>query len=144
MRLWRISEYADLSGRGGLEYAARWNNQGRPIVYTAESSSGALNELLAHTDSEFIPPDYQLLTIHAADDVSLLEVSELPSTWQYNIAHTQALGDKWLESNNAALLRVPSALITHAFNILINPLHPDAARIKIVTKERVPFDARLK
>ena len=48
MFLWRISNYRTLDGRGGLETSARWHSQGRPIVYLAESVSGALLEVLVH------------------------------------------------------------------------------------------------
>jgi RES domain-containing protein len=50
MALWRISNHADPSGRGGLTASARWHNQGRSIVYPAETPAGALIEILVHLE----------------------------------------------------------------------------------------------
>ena len=50
MELWRISNYADLSGIGGLKAAGRWHSQGRRIVYLADHPSSALLEMLVHMD----------------------------------------------------------------------------------------------
>jgi RES domain-containing protein len=53
MELWRISNYADLSGAGGLRAAGRWHSQGKRIVYLADHPSSALLEMLVHLDREF-------------------------------------------------------------------------------------------
>ena len=50
MRLWRISNYADLAGTGGLVDNARWHSKGRRIVYLADSPASALLELLVRFD----------------------------------------------------------------------------------------------
>ena len=36
MKLWRISNYANLSGKGGFYSGERWHTQGQPVVYLAE------------------------------------------------------------------------------------------------------------
>lgn len=41
------------------------------------------------------------------------------------------------------MLRVPSALVPNVSNYVLNPLHPDAARLSIKSIERYPFDRRL-
>ena len=49
MELWRISNYADLSGAGdGLLAAGRWHTRGRRIVYLADHPASALLEMLVH------------------------------------------------------------------------------------------------
>jgi RES domain-containing protein len=63
MELWRISNYADLSGIGGVRAAGRWHSQGRRIVYLADHPSSALLEMLVHMDRDLIPSTYQLLRI---------------------------------------------------------------------------------
>ena len=55
MELWRISNYADLSGIGGLRAAGRWHSQGRRIVYLADHESSALLEMLVHMDRDLMP-----------------------------------------------------------------------------------------
>jgi RES domain-containing protein len=59
MDLWRILNYADLSGLGGLRAAGRWHSQGRRIVYLADHPSSALLEMLVHLDRSLIPSTYQ-------------------------------------------------------------------------------------
>lgn len=41
------------------------------------------------------------------------------------------------------LLRVPSAVIMHEFNILINPTHPDMKFVDILEVESFIYDERL-
>ena len=63
MELWRISNYADLSGGGGLRAGGRWHSLGRKIVYLADHPSSALLEMLVHMDRDLIPATYQLLRV---------------------------------------------------------------------------------
>jgi len=49
MELWRISNYADLSGAGGLQAAGRWHTRGKRIVYLADHPASALLEMLVPT-----------------------------------------------------------------------------------------------
>jgi RES domain-containing protein len=52
MRIWRISNFADLSGRGGMLIDGRWNRRGTPIVYCTDHPSTALLEILVHATRE--------------------------------------------------------------------------------------------
>ena len=61
MVLWRISNYADLLGIGGMTASARWHTAGQSIVYLAETPSAALLEVFVHleTDEDHRPDAYQ-------------------------------------------------------------------------------------
>jgi RES domain-containing protein len=61
MIFWRISNYADLSGQGGLYAPGRWHNQGIPVVYCGDHPGSALLEILVHVDLSDIPTSFQLL-----------------------------------------------------------------------------------
>lgn len=144
MRLWRISNYADLSGEGGRRFPARWHNAGRPIVYCAEHPAAALTEHLAHLDWDLLPDRFQLLTLHVDDSVlpeSLL-AGLLPPDWRSNLAATRAAGDGWLAAKSSLLFRVPSVILPDVHNVLVNPAHPDVPKIRIVKAEQVPLDGR--
>ena len=145
MLLWRISNYADLSGMGGARFPGRWHSKGRPILYTAEHPAGALTEFLVHVDLEDIPAAFQLLTIAAPDTPPLPAVNpdSLPSGWTSNLPATRTLGDRWLHAGESLLLRVPSVLVPGAFNVLINPEHREASGLKLLKSEKVPLDTRL-
>jgi RES domain-containing protein len=147
MFLWRISNHSSLNGRGGLYSAARWQSLGRPVVYFAESPSGALTEALVHlelTEASF-PDHYKLLKAEAPDNTSLRQVAEadLPRNWRANEIVTRTIGDEWLASANTALLRVPSAIVPETFNSLLNPVHPEAKRIRVLWHREYPWDRRL-
>jgi RES domain-containing protein len=40
-------------------------------------------------------------------------------------------------------LRVPSVLVPHAWNMLLNPLHPEAGQARVLAIEPFGFDPRL-
>jgi RES domain-containing protein len=146
--LWRISNHSDLQGKGGLRAAARWHTRGHEVVYCAEAPTGALLEALVHleVDSlEALPKSYQLLRIVLRDDVPLEEVSpaSLPSDWKRRTLLTRSIGDAWLAAGRTAVLRVPSAVSPHAFNVLLNPRLLRGTGIRVTARNRFPFDARL-
>jgi RES domain-containing protein len=144
MSLWRISNYADLSGLGGLKYPARWHNKGRPIVYTAEHPALAMLEILVHTDRSTLPDSYRLLEIEIGRGATMAEAFGLKTDWKTDEAHTREIGDKWLADQKSVLMKVPSAIVPNSFNILINPAHPDMDRIKIIRSDFHALDDRLK
>jgi RES domain-containing protein len=145
--LWRISNYADLKGQGGLSSPGRWHSRGRPVVYLAASPAGALVEILVHLElaEESLPDSYQLLKVRVPDSVSreVLDRHRLPSDWADRLDLTRELGGQWLASRRTALLGVPSAVVAETLNWLLNPVHPHARRIKIAWARRFPLDGRL-
>ena len=144
MELWRISNYADLSGIGGVRAAGRWHSQGRRIVYLADHPSSALLEMLVHMDRDLIPATYQLLRIVVPADVAVESVdTELPPNWRSQTLTSREIGDRWLDRATTALLRVPSAISGKGDNFLLNPSHPDAAKITVAETFKAPFDPRL-
>jgi RES domain-containing protein len=122
-----------------------WHTKGRPIIYTAEHPAGALSEFLVHLDRQDIPDGFQLLTIEIDDEVETqqIEADQLPDGWTRDNRLTRPIGDKWLASGSSLLLRVPSVIIPDAYNVLINPTHSSATRMRIAKIAKVPLDERL-
>lgn len=143
MRLWRISNYADLDGQGGLFVDGRWHSRGRPIVYLAEHSALALTEVLVHFDlaPDDLPDRYQLIEVECSGSID--ECPELPADWSRDQPLTQSIGDQWLENVSALMLRVPSAVVPKSYNYLFNPLHSEAGQARIIAVASYPFDERL-
>jgi RES domain-containing protein len=56
---------------------------------------------------------------------------------------TQRFGSAWAHSHRSVALRVPSAVILGEFNYLLNPEHPDFAKLRISAAEPFRFDSRL-
>jgi RES domain-containing protein len=147
VRLWRISKFADLSGQGGLVASARWHRVGRRVVYLADHPASALLEIIVaqNLDRRDLPDRYQLLAIELPDRMTFVAVTEsdLPENWQGNREVTRTIGNKWLDSRESALLRVPSAIVPFAFNWLLNPTHGDARQVTIAEVIQADLDVRL-
>jgi RES domain-containing protein len=150
MRLWRVSNHADLSGEGGRRAEGRWHERGRPVVYLAEHAALALLETLVHLeiDPEDLPSHYQLLTVDVPDGVAIEEIAEAElaariADWRAAPDETRKLARAWFDERRTALLRVPSVIVPAENNYLLNPLHAVAKQITVVAQQKVQFDARL-
>ncbi len=149
MVVWRLTKrrYADLSGRGGEVADGRWHTRGRPVVYCAATASLAVLEVRVHLDLSVTPGDYVLMEITLPETVSARTVSaaDLPIGWQNSGGEDvcRPIGDDWLKARAHAILIVPSAIIAVEHNVLLNPRHPDAARIPPPRLVSFTWDDRL-
>ena len=147
--LWRISRHDDLEGLGGERSDGRWHTaaKGKRIVYLSEHPAVALLEVLANLKGNplLFPDAYRLMHIAVPEHIwtSAQPIGDLPEDWRESINHTQQVGDAWLAASGSALLRVPSAPSPESSNYLLNPLHPDARRLRIVWTRWISYDKRL-
>ncbi|MFT5336934.1 MAG: RES domain-containing protein [Luteibaculaceae bacterium] len=154
MKLYRIerAKYLNstLSGIGASKAKGfRWNSEETRLVYTAESRSLALLEVSVHLDiNTDLPNDRFYIEIEIPDNILAQEVKleDLPKDWDAKPPRTftQFIGDDFVKNNNAAILKVPSSIVPQEYNYLINPLHPDAKNIKVLSQIALKFDERLK
>jgi RES domain-containing protein len=94
------------------------------------------------------PDTYQLLEIGAADTLRIENIApeqpdRISPAWRGDAKITRKFWASWFAENRTALVRVPSVILPNAWNVLLNPAHPDAAGVKIISVERVPYDPRL-
>lgn len=146
MNLWRISNYATLSGEGGMRSSGRWHSRGRPVVYLAESPAGAMLEALVHIKGrqDKMPLNYTLLAIAAPDSISVERLSvSTNSDWKKDLQWSRGRGDEWLESGRTAILRIPSVLLPRSSNFLLNPLHAGAKLVHVEETISDLYDERL-
>lgn len=78
-----------------------------------------------------LPPDAEVENLPAGFDV-------LPSP-----DRSRAFGDLWLRERRSLALRVPSAVVRPEWNLLLNPAHPDMARVRVLRAEPFALDPRL-
>lgn len=137
----------DLSGKGARLTGGRWNPKDTAVIYTSESRSLAAMEYLVHVTLTDIPPDIKIVSIGIPDSSipKQIDLSDLPGTWRKNPAPfvLAEIGARWVSSMESLLLRVPAAVMSHEFNILINPLHNDMKSVKIIEEEDFLYDERL-
>ncbi len=146
-RLSKQKNVDDLSGIGAELAGGRWNFKGTRILYTADSRALCTAEIAVHTPIGLIPKDYFLVTIQIPDDIKVEEVNlgDLPKSWRDfpYISTTQEIGERFIKNGELWILKVPSAVVQGDYNYLINPLHKEFKKIKIVNKEPFSFDVRL-
>lgn len=152
IRAWRLCQAVHgataFSGEGARRYGGRWNHKGRAVVYTAATQSLAALEILVHADRDLLAVEYLAFPVDIPTGMALerIEPDALPPDWreEYPPTACRNLGGAWLERNPTAVLAVPSALIPAETNYLLNPVHPDFARLRIGTPSVFTFDPRLR
>lgn len=148
MRLYRIADtrHRIWDGTGAFLMGGRFNSPGRQLIYAAQSYSCAMLEMLAHTNIGTIPPTQAYVEASVPEDVAMeaRTAADLPEGWDGRDTRiARAFGDHWLEEGRSAILLVPSVVARVDFNALVNPRHPDAARITVSAPQSVVWDRRL-
>lgn len=154
--LWRIAtdtpdwEADDLSGRGAEKSGGRWNRKGRRVVYASSTIALACLETLVHLNALGLPLNRFLVRIDVPDEVWHARRTLTPAQLRVGWSATPEgrvsldLGDAWLTAAEAALLAVPSVIVPEESNLLINPRHPQAARIAATKLRPWLYDQRLR
>ena len=135
----------DISGEGARLAGGRWNTAGLSVLYTSQHISLSILEILVKADKITAPDNYTIVTIEFPDDknFSVINLSELKLNWQNHLAYTQWIGDQFIKNNEHLVLKIPSAIVPQEHNFLINPLHKDFKKVKIVGNELLELDKRL-
>ncbi len=144
-RLAKTKYASDLSGTGAALYPGRWNKKGTPVLYTGESKEIALLETVVNLPPA-IAPQLDLVTLDIPDDsITVFEAHFLPFNWFHYPAPTilSDLGQTWIDEGKTIALKVPSAIIDTAYNIVLNCAHKDYKRIRVVDQSPFRFDTRL-
>ena len=148
MRIWRITtaEHDAFDGEGARRYGSRWTPKGVAVVYASATLSLAALERLVHTDPDLEPLNLVAVPVDADGiPIESLHAADLPADWRtYPAPESLArLGAEWVSTARTALLAVPSAVIPHERNYLLNPDHPDSGRLVMGPAEPFGFDPRM-
>lgn len=148
MTAWRIGDPAGthpiFSGEGAARQDARWHRKGQDVIYCSEHYGTAMLEKLVH-ENGIMPPNQHFLKITLPAGLSYEVVTkDSLSGWDERDGNASRMfGSGWLESGRTCLLLVPSLVSREERNILVNPLHPDAAHIDPGLEMPVRWDERL-
>jgi RES domain-containing protein len=147
MILFRLTtgKYAsDISGTGAKIYGGRWNPIGFAGLYTSQYISLAMLEILARATKSTSPESYTLTSFEIPDNgVYQIQFKKLRNNWKTDLKYTQGIGEDFLNENQLLCLQVPSAIVPQENNFLINPLHSDFKKVKIIATELLELDKRL-
>lgn len=149
MRVWRIASaaHAACDGEGARLHGSRWTPRGIPAVFASATLSLAVLERFVHTDPDLDPEDLVAIPIDIRERIAIESVDPavLPADWRSFPAPPAiaAIGEQWLGASGTAVLSVPSVVIPHERNFVLNPGHRDFARVSIGRSEQFSFDPRM-
>ncbi|MCA0176744.1 MAG: RES family NAD+ phosphorylase [Proteobacteria bacterium] len=152
--LWRIAadtpdyEAHDLSGKGAEVSGGRWNRVGVPLVYASTSRALACLETVVHLARHPLPLNRYLVELHVPDaawDAAAVVAPEALVGWDAQPVGKASLdwGSAWATGRSSLVARVPSVVVPEEHNVLLNPAHPDARRVRAVKVRRWVYDGRL-
>jgi RES domain-containing protein len=137
-----------LTGYGSCISGGRWNNPNTFCVYTSQSISLALLEIVAHLnipEAFYIEP-YNIITIEIDDTFIFDYTTTLPRLWNtfpptpIAVSRTNDL----LLSGKHMYLKVPSVIVSSEYNYILNPSHPGYySHTKIIKSELFEIDKRI-
>jgi len=122
VKLWRLTRSAHiaLDGAGPRIFGARYTSPGRPVVNFASEPGLAVLVAL-----RYLPRD--LAGIHDDYVLGWTEIDAMPERLPDTM--TREIGDDWLDSGRSLVAAVASRVLPEADVVMMNPLHPDAARV---------------
>lgn len=136
MKLWRLTRapFVALDGKGAALRGARYAPAGRPVVSLASEAGLAVLIALRYQPRDLagIPDDFVL---------GWTEVDALPERVRDDgdEAAIRAYVGEWLDSRRSLLAAVASRVLPEGDAVLLNPLHPDAARVPPLTTRAFSF-----
>ena len=135
----------DISGTGAKLVGGRWNSPGIPILYLSEHISLSVLEMLVNNHFQDFGISLSLLTISIPEKQEIAEIKtgKLKEMWQEDFSYTRFMGNEFVKTANSLILKVPSAVISEEQNFLINPLHADFKKVKILKTKSFRTDKRL-
>jgi RES domain-containing protein len=146
LRAFRIADvrHPIFDGTGAMLHGARWNSQGRRIIYAAETYAGALLEILVHASGS-VPKGQGYIEIEIPAGLSVEEIApeDVPRWDSPSFETARKFGDRWYDERRTPVAIVPSVVTLFERNVLINQEHPDFARIRASQPRPVRWDARL-
>ena len=129
-----------MQGDGARRFPGRWNPEGVPMVYLADSLALAALEILVHVEHARFVPRYVAIEVRIPK--ALVADLAAPVNAEDPNAAREA-GARWLSREDSAVLRVPSVVIPGASLYLVNPRHPDASKLRVGDPRPFEFDPRL-
>ena len=139
----------DMTGTGAKISGGRWNDVGVAVVYASPTRALACLETFVHLNAGGLPLNRYLVEIEVPNDVWAAAESATAASlgvgWDAEPAGMISIsfGTNWANSGRSALLQIPSIIVPEEQNVLINPVHPDAARITAQKVRKWLYDPRM-
>jgi len=125
----------------------RWNSSHVNIIYASCTRAMVALENIVHRSGEGLEERFRIITLEVPENaIDFFSIRQLPESWflRKNLTITQQIGDDWIKKGTKLGLRVPSAIVPGEYNLLLNPLHQDFEKVKVLSVEPFVFDPRIK
>jgi RES domain-containing protein len=150
MLVWRLTTSSTpdeaFDGAGAALFGGRWNTPGTPVIYTASHLSLAILEILVHAEPDRLKRPYFSFQVTIPDHaIEQVDPALLVPGWHLSPAPARLaeVGSDWARSRRSLALQVPSAVVPHEANFILNCDHSDFAALTIAGGESFRFDHRL-
>ncbi len=136
MKLWRLTRaaYVALDGEGALLNGARYAPPGMSVVSLASEAALAVLIALRYQPRDLIdiPNDFVL---------GWTEVDAIPECVpdERGEEAVRSFVGQWLEERRSLLAALPSRVLPEADVVLMNPAHPDAGKVPLLTTRPFSF-----
>lgn len=150
MIVYRVSKKqfaADLTGEGARLFGGRWNHIHTGCLYTSASRALALLEFSVNVNRMLAPKSLSLVAIEIPEkNILKLQITDLPENWQDVPVpgSTRDYGTGLLRKAQHIVIAIPSVVVPEEYNYLLNPLHKDHGKIRIMAISELGYDGRIK
>ncbi len=147
MLLYRIThkKWSQSFFASGLE--GRWNREGNKVIYCAESITLAFLENMVRRQGIGFNHDFKIMFIDVPHflEVSEINADELEEGWRDVRDYTkcQQAGNHWYEKGRVPIFKMPSAVLPQAYNYVINTMHPEYSKIRLIQITDLVPDERI-
>jgi RES domain-containing protein len=147
MIVFRIVHKAFSQSLVGSGHPGRWNKAGQKVIYAAESIALAFLESMIRRQGVGFNEDFKIMFLEIPQDLSIttIEPASLTPGWDdiRNHSVSQERSSSWYASLETPVLKVPSVVLPHSFNFVINTGHKDFNKIKIIDLTPLVPDPRI-
>jgi RES domain-containing protein len=133
------------NGEGARLAGGRWNSPGQRAMYLSTTLSLAAMETFVHLGEDAVRLAYVYFEVEIPAAITVSTLARAPKGWRDEPPTTASMraGDQWLMAGKSALLEVPSAVIPSEMNLILNPMHPDSAKLRVGAARAIHFDPRM-
>jgi len=151
MTVYRIVTPRWSSALIGSGRPARWNTSGEEVLYTAEHRSLALLENMVHRSSAQLDDLFSVMVIELDDQIPVytLSLDLLSPFWlrtgprSLSYCRQMIFDFREQQKEPPKIIRVPSAVVTGEYNVLLYTEESDLSWLKIKDVEPFMVDNRL-
>jgi RES domain-containing protein len=115
------------------------------VVYASGSLALAAIETFVHLGEDAVHIRFVYFRIDIPDDVAAERCRRPPAGWRAEPPEDSSMryGSAWIRRRRTAVLEVPSVIVPSEKNYLLDPHHPDFARLRVSRPARFVFDPRM-